>query len=407
MRSNPFLLVGFGGAGLRTLDAFDAMVAANSSHAHQLRENIYYFAVDTEQAAIQALQESILRRSNGARGPYTTTCCLSQNIQNFDEIVRHVFDRFYGRPDDVGLSRLREHWWFDADGRPFRGWDGLNVMDGSGMSPVVAFTLAWHQMRMIEEKVGEILDNIKRRSMDCMDPISRIRIYFVTSLAGGTGRGSWAPVMLKVKEVFRDRYRAFCHMTGLFFDASIFADTVQGSPNEALAHKVNSLTGLSELSFWMDDDMRGMCREPISVRLPDMVSPTNPEKDVLNIADEKEFMYSVSPVDDAYFICGQSSDYGRLASPNEYFQMAGRALFTLCDTSDIEARLINDSHVIRSFAPLVLTVDVAGLGVYFNYMARKSVLAGIISECGDVDGLHNFYPLQHFSDEVQFAESFS
>ena len=385
MRSDPILVIGFGGAGLRTLDAFDAMFTANHFLVRHRRENIYYFAVDTDKEAIQAFQQSILWRGNGAEGPYTTTCCLSQGIQNFDEIVHPVFDRFYGRPDDTGLSRLREHWWFDADGRPFHGWDGLNVMHGSGVSPAVAFTLAWRQMRMIEEKVGEILDNMRRRTMDCEDPISRMRIYFVTSLAGGTGRGSWAPVMLKVKEVLSDRCRRCCQTTGLFFDASIFGDLFQWSPNQSLAHKVNSLTGLSELSFWMDDDMRGMSREPISVRLPDMVSPTNPEKDVLKFGSEEKFLCPRSPVDNAYLICGQSSAYGRLAGPNEYFQMAGRAIFTLCDTSDIEASLINDSHVIRSFATAALQVDAAGLGAYFNYLARKSVLDGIFSRGDDVD----------------------
>ena len=384
MSNNPILLVGFGGAGIQTLDAFDALIAANRSLACNRSDNVYYCVVDTEDVAIQRFQRSIIKRGRGAGCPYVATCCLSQDIQNFDEIVRPVFDRFYGHPNDAGLSRIREHWWFDADGRPFRGWDGLNVMYGSGRSPSVAFSLAWYQMRKIEESLCELIDEIKRRSIYGQSVISRLRIYFVTSLAGGTGRGSWAPVMLKIKEILGDRGSG-CFTTGLFFDASIFVDAVQGSPNDALTHKVNSLTGLSELSFWIGDDMRRVRRVPISVRLPDMVSPTNPEKDVLNIVDENQLLHSVSPVDNAYLIFGQSPASCRLASSNEYFQVAGRGLFSLYETSEIEAGLINDPCAIRSFATTSLMVDVAGLGAYFNYFARKSVLAGIISESDDVD----------------------
>ena len=360
MSNNPILLVGFGGSGIRTLDAFDALLAANRSLACNRSDNVYYCVVDTEDVAIRQFQRSIIKRGRGAGCPYVATCCLSQNIQNFDEIVRPVFDRFYGHPNDAGLSRIREHWWFDADGRPFRGLDGLNVMYGSGTSPSVAFALAWYQMRRIEESLCELIDEIKRRSIYGQSVISRLRIYFVTSLAGGTGRGSWAPVMLKIKEIFGN-WGCGCFTTGLFFDASIFVEVVKDSPNDAWIYKVNSLTGLSELSFWIGDDMRRVCHVPISVRLPDMVSPTNPEKDVLNIEDEKQLLHSVSPVDNAYLICGQSSACGCLSSSNQYFQVAGHGLFALYDPSEIEEGLINDPCRIRSFATTSLMVDVAGL----------------------------------------------
>ena len=109
MSSKPILLVGFGGAGIKTLDAFDDLLASNSSLASNSNDNVYYFVVDTEKAAIQQFQQSIAMRSRGLGSPYVATCCLSQNIQNLDEILRPVFDRFYGRPNDPGLSRIREH----------------------------------------------------------------------------------------------------------------------------------------------------------------------------------------------------------------------------------------------------------------------------------------------------------
>ncbi len=68
--TSPILLIGFGGSGLRTLEAFDRMVAANPELREHRRNDIYYLAVDTDWSALRFFGESVASRNVNADYPY-------------------------------------------------------------------------------------------------------------------------------------------------------------------------------------------------------------------------------------------------------------------------------------------------------------------------------------------------
>lgn len=100
-------------------------------------------------------------------------------------------------------------------------------------------------------------------------------IYVISSLAGSTGRGCGELVALKVREYLKKKYNLHLQTIGVLYDAMIYRDCFEFSENFELMCRVNSLTGLSELSCW---------QHPLPYRLPSLHSPQNEALDEI-VAD--------------------------------------------------------------------------------------------------------------------------
>ena len=69
----------------------------------------------------------------------------------------------------------------------------------------------------------------------------------IAGLAGGTGRGCWHLIGMKVREVLAGIGRHTMPV-GYFYDSSVFSDIMARSPGQANKMRVNALTGFSELA---------------------------------------------------------------------------------------------------------------------------------------------------------------
>lgn len=348
MSDENILLIGFGGAGLRTLGEFDKLIAEDSSLRDLRQDNLYYLVIDAGQTSMADFGYGIRKRSDGQRMPFVRKLFLPGRLSANDLNATLSADFRSARKNgekDPGYIRLCENFWTDLKGLPMCDWmiDGVPVMRGP--HPTEAYALTWYKMGEISDAVRDVVDEMRRRNQ--MFAGNGLRVYFVAGLADGTGRGSWAHVMLKIKETLCGQYGVNVLTTGLFFDAGIRCFYVDSVPTLALSDQVNSLTGLSELSAWMRN---GMSKTPVEIRLPSLWTPEDSASDVLKIG-EGCALKACSPVDTAYLIGGRCFD-----RCEAYFKMAVSALCEMIDGHFDEASYADDGVT----APFLVNVTCKG-----------------------------------------------
>ena len=323
MRAEDILLVGFGGAGLRTLGEFDTLIAGDSSLQDLREHNLYYLVVDANRNSMAGFESGIRKRSDGQRMPFVRNLFLLDRLSG-DDLNATLTAAFRSARTNgeksLGYTRLCENFWTDLHGLPMCDWmiDGLPVMRGP--HPTESYALAWYKMGEIRDAVRDVVVEMYRRNEPSAD--RSLRVYFVAGLADRTGRGCWAHVMLKIKETFCDQYGVNVPTTGLFFDAGTRCFYANGVPTLTLSDKVNSLTGLSELSAWMRN---GKSKNPVEIRLPSLRTPEDLASDVLKIG-EGGALNACSPVDTAYLIGGRCLD-----RCEEYYKKAVFALYGMIE----------------------------------------------------------------------------
>lgn len=225
----------------------------------------------------------------------------------------------------------------------------------------------WGALPRIERAVSELLEEMERRDAGHPDALRDLQVYVVAGLAGATGRGSWHPVVSKVRECLRKTGVAVSP-TGVFFTGGVYRSLWPNLGAEFLAGAyVNALTGLSELSGWQENGKRGGdgC---IAWRLPSLRQPENPDRDVL-----REDLGDVRPLRRAYLVCGGGG--GReLGSPQAYHRMAGKALYAMIEAPAHEARFANDADFYKGLAGATFEVDAVHIHAFCETLARERAL---------------------------------
>lgn len=261
-------LIGCGGAGVSTLLALGQRLARSRS----CDSGKYAFlAVDTDGDRLSCfddLKEELAR--NGFRPSVRSVRFDRDDIQEI--VQKHFVEPFAGDRNPEGLDRLQKHWWHDEGGRPYRGRfyrERYRAVDSYGV--------AWHDLghsRRIENAIRELLNQAR---FNCNpDQLADAKVFVIASLAEETGRGLWSLVSFKVREtLFRD-YGCCVRPTGILYDATVYE--TDGPWDSNIRRMVNSLTGLSELSVWLDNEKRD---KPASCHLPSMEGPAREELDVI------------------------------------------------------------------------------------------------------------------------------
>lgn len=257
-----------------------------------------------------------------------------------------------------GRGRLEENWWIDGEGRPF---------SGDGRSAVEVYGATWSAMPRIERAVSELLEEIARRDAGNPEVLRDLRVYVVAGLAGATGRGSWHPVVSKVRECLW-KIGVEVSPTGVFFTGDVYRSLWPELGAEFLAGAyVNALTGLSELSGWQENGRRSGDGRVVW-RLPALHHPENPATDVL-CEDPRDGR----PLRRACLVCGGVG--GRvLGGPQAYHRMAGKALYAMIEAPEHEARFANDADLYKGLAGATFEVDAVHIHAFCETLARERAL---------------------------------
>lgn len=369
------LVIGCGGSGLVTIRELNRLLAQDPAMLPRIPNEVFYLVLDTKKKDLEDFEAALEEQMGAYEKPYTESVQLSRGLSILSDAFRVPFKaRYEGVKGDSGQARLKEHWWFQASGEPFLAPEVGNLIDGAGQCPPASYGLTWFWLREIGEAVKRIVDEMVKRGNGDRERLKSLKWTVVSGLAGGTGRGSWSLVTFKVREYLLDNYDVKVAPIGVFFDANAFEKVAEDHPGQATALKVNSLTGLSELSCWLKNG--GKSRdERYAYRLPSIETPDRRATDVLKV-DLDLNPKSGTNVGTAFLVCGASPS-AKLDTNEQYHAMAGAGLYAMMMNEDIAGVIVNDSEAYRSMAAATFEVDALHIRKYFETHVRGLALAGL------------------------------
>ncbi len=349
------VFVGFGGSGGKTLANLARLVADDAALADSGRRFFSFLLIDTHRQDLMAAQAEIRKQFDraGAGQPHVEIMDLSANVDRLQDLVdarlgptlRRVRGGSASSPpttrDYDELEEAETHWWFDSERVPFSGRSLPSpISRGAGQCPLAAHFVAWDKLPELTEHLNNIKAQILRRHNE-NEPVE---LYLVGSLAGGTGRGCWALLSLKAREVFRS-----CTPTTYFFDASVFREVERKYPEQRLRLHVNSLTGLSEVAGWLRNDgrsasaggqrrffvpdLRGLATDRMAI-----------DTDRIAHAVTQPHLTGRTPVQNC-FVISRGSDSVQMSSESEAYSVAAAALYSRLASPGIEGAFANQIQI--------------------------------------------------------------
>ena len=389
--SRKTLLVACGGSGIKTLMRFNEMMAGNDEWRKRLPNDVAYLIIDTEVDLTNDFVTKVRNQMGDIGESGMPLIRLLQITKGLNSIGQIVDDVFYGHDNDPAYMRLRPHWWFNPDGRtPFRAQYIRDIERGAGQSCPVSYLCTWKALPQFEKVLADLLDNLARRNMHENRPLENMQVFFVAGLAGGTGRGTWMPTAFKVRKFLEDRGFEI-NPTGIFFERGCYPNVGVSDKDQDLGMKVNTVTGLSELSSWM----RVFEGKKYFFSLPNLMepgfdpnNPTGPaDTDVIKVDPDEKDPPKRSPLNSAYLICDDAG-HGHLEDNDQYHQMVGAALYTLVAGSQIVgSTAINKLKNFGSLGANTFEVETVLLKAYFESFLRMAAVEAVCRKAGKGDAL--------------------
>jgi hypothetical protein len=372
------LFVGFGGSGGKTLASFAELASQNRKWAEDAHKNCYFLICDTNTADLKHSEKRIhdAFRYVGLE-PEIQVVGLADQIDDLQDSIHEVFEH----ASSEGLKQLKECWWYDENtNRPFVATGlGNHPSNGAGQCPAVAHYLAWRSFRRLEDSVKAIHASINRTHMHGgRFPV--VDVSFVSSLAGGTGRGAWPLLGFLIRQTFKEAAGKKFAPQGYFFDKSCFPEVEAISSLQKTKITVNSLTGFSELSMWVRNDNQSLPTEPILHWVPSLESPEEKSQNIITIDPSNTSMPGKSPIKSAWVIFNESKA-GGMESSDDYYEMVAGCLYSQVCTG-LAATMNNEDPVIGSAASARYEVNVKGIRDYL----RDQVIVGLCDDRAKSEG---------------------
>lgn len=386
--ANPSLYIACGGTGCKTIQSLTELIAQDPDLRYAFNSRIFYVLIDTEEKELERTERLIKNLIPNCDADHIIKIRTSTNALSLEKPVREAFA---GKTGD-GLERLKEHWWFnEKEGMPFVA-SGVSPLDrGAGQCPPVSYFLAWSMMGEIERKLEELFSEIiedlsgdRAKGGQMSNPFDGLNYHIVSGVAGGTGRGCWELLAFKIRQVCEKKFGAAPKPKAVLFDSSI---TAHVNFNEAtrIGTKVNALTAFSQLQCWERmvraalDTKR--LPEGFSYRLPSLRSPENEQADVLVVEGQAG---QKPPVDQTYLIFSRAGSVAVLDKADDYYLMAGRALYAQLRFFEVGSANINSTYFYNSFGAASYEVPAADVQDYYQSGARVEFLKSLVTETPQV-----------------------
>ncbi len=387
------LFIGFGGSGGKTLVQLAQMFAHDREWARRSEAEAYFLLIDTDVGDIEKHEKEIRRilTEVGAHA-WVKSIGLAEGINDFarvvDQRIRLPLDESKRREY---LTRFHDTWWFNEtiDGRP---WNGCKLPQpptaGAGQCSAIAYYLAWVAMSGANSPLGETVDSLcaemsERVSKQHGTTRYSVDMYVVAGLAGGTGRGSWAITSMKIAEQLNSRGKVV-RPTGIFFDWSCFKDVAHGTKGQRAKMIVNSLTGISMITGWVQND--ALFGKRSHLQWPSFMDPLNEQRDVFamkRLLDPgcETTQMGCTPARQAWIVFGESAA-GHLAD-KEHYAIAAAALYGRNVRSEVNSTLSNTVQSLGSVGASIFRVDVHHIQDYLKQELLKNVVDSFLVQQPD------------------------
>ncbi len=387
------LFIGFGGSGGKTLVQLAQMFAHDREWARRSESEAYFLLIDTDVGDVEK-HESAIRRALTDVGAHAwvRSIGLAEGIHDFaravDQKIRLPQDQM--RRQEY-LSRFHDTWWFkrEGDARP---WNGCKLPQpptaGAGQCSAIAYYLSWIAMSGANSALGECLDSLcsqmsERVTQQHGTTKYSVDMYVIAGLAGGTGRGSWAPTSMKIAELLNSRGK-IVRPTGIFFDWSCFKDVANGTKGQRAKMMVNSLTGMSMITGWIQND--ALFGDRVHLTWPAFMDPLNEQRDVFSMRRLVDpgcegTQMGCTPARQAWIVFGESAA-GQLAD-KEHYAIAAAALYGRNVKSEVNSTLSNTVQSLGSIGASIYRVDVHHIQDYLRQELLKSVVDDFLTQQAD------------------------
>jgi len=387
------IFLGFGGSGAKTLTELARMFAADKEWAQRCESEAYFLLADTDADDLYGYEQQI-RTTLAHVGAHTwvRSIQLSQGVPRMDRLITERMTA--ARSSETGMKRMRDCWWFDEEGKPFIARNvQLPPSEGASQCPAISYFLSWNSIggdaspvgRAVDELCNEMQTRIARnhgaRDFD-------VKLYLVAGLAGGTGRGSWATLSFQIQSALQARGKT-CLPIGMFYDQSCFSEVAQGTQGQRVKLVINSLTGISEVAGWIENDLdrdrKGGKSKRYIFRLPSFSSPDRTSSDVIDGRSllETEEQAGATPVRQAFLIFADGPA-GRLV-PGSHYKVAAAALYGRTAQSAIESEQSNTRLNIGSVGAASVRVDVDSIRDYLAKRVEFDVIRRFATEAPKKD----------------------
>lgn len=319
MSAYKHILVGFGGSGLAAITAFAKWVAQDYKIRLQAKEDYAFILCDTDKVEIEDTQSKIHT---------ILPDVITKTIQLGREYGDRKFHQFANDKlkNHAKNSRVMDSWWYNSDHTPFIASKlEYSIENGAGQCPAVSNFLAWTSTKLSAE-IRNIKTELQHKSIGSDPQNMQVSSYLIAGLAGGTGRGCWAPLGMQMAQALEGLETK---PTGFFFDATCFEGKTKS--DQFVKLQTNSLTGISEITAWLkNSDNKNIDTKP-AYFMPNLASPDRAESDVIKTG--------LDPIIQA-FLFGNQSRSGKI-SANNIYEMVATSIFAQINQNDIHRTQIN------------------------------------------------------------------
>lgn len=414
------IIVGCGGSGAKIAVGMAELMGQDPSWRYEMDENVYFMLLDTDRGDLEA-HAAKLRAA--APSIYVTSLLTTRGYQTVGEILDDLAPGTRtGEPetDRIALDRFADRWWcaeknppdfFSA--RPFRAPKVSRITTGAAQVPMVSYLASWISMKKGPNSVNNIESTIETLCKEIAErrvginfsgenPMSEFNIFFLGSLAGGTGRGALIPVAFKLKEVFYKQFGRIPHISGYLMDQSCF-ERLRDS-HESLPQMMNSMTGWSEISSWISyyEEECGGLVEPTNYgySLPGLSNMHDRSNDVLSSLlrenkvasarkDDEENKCGLDrarlPFDAVGVIGGQSAAGFEVQDVEKIYQMVSTALYVRLTKSKIDSKISNEGRTYFSVGTSVTMVPYEEIEAFFQTKASLDVVHRFLAKASDAE----------------------
>jgi len=385
------IYVGFGGAGCRSITAMTSLIRDDFKLGRGIDKQLCIILADTD---VNDLNSSVAQIKNNLADFYNarSSSLMIETLELGSPWARgldfptSILEKFYSikkNHGDDGLNKYQDNWWMKRGGNPFCFNGVQDPTQGASQMPLSSRIMAWWNADKIRDLVdGMVSEAIKRNGGETN--CGGCDIYFVNSLAGGTGRGTWSTLAFMLRDAFLSRGIKASPM-GIFLDATTFPDM---KPLEQPRLKLNSLTGISEVMMWL----RNARNESAGKRRYVLLHPDNPDmklavidtfKRIPGMSENSEASqahidtYTGDPVDMACFIFGENQNSFSFKDKKDYQNQAGQILFSLIKYSDFRTKELNNTagaYPVFSLGSSNFGVKIDAVKDYINELAKLTMM---------------------------------
>lgn len=379
------LVVGFGGTGGQIAQNLAKLLAIDPTVARVYLSRTYFLLVDTDTGDLDKNRSELLETGSKAGferyEDHVKTFCLAEGIDSFTNYVLS-FDNVWR--DSAAIDRLRDVLWISNSGRPFTASRlAAAPTDGAAQCAMISAFMSQASIGQadqgFDQKVREVIKSASEGNEGC-----QFQILIGNSFSGGTGRGSWAILTLRIKHILSHFGIEHSQISGFFLDQSCFKSVYEANPLQREPMQINSLTGFSELAAWISlaisEHSEPDAKSPI-LRIPSLRNPLDEASDVINTEalaapdgqSFGEFRTGRWPLRRAYVITDHSD--GAQFEKADCENLAASGMMSLIAFPSITSKLNNETSYFGSTALSKAYVPIGAIRRYLELFVKEEALS--------------------------------